>query len=427
MNTISFRPLLRELEISALQRGEDEFLIMRDREGFSETQQVPIELGSLLALMDGTRDINALVEDYARRYGENLPRDWVESIVSQMDEALLLDSPHFSQHQRDVMAQWNDASARPVAFADRSYPANPEHLRQYLNELFAAARELEQLESKPLASTCSGAQGRGIVVPHIDFGRGGRVEALAYRALLRQARQQPFDTLIILGIAHSGVHYPFCATAKDFQTPLGLCRTDREFVRALQDRVGPRLKAEQWTHKNEHSIEFVTTFLAHLDAFASTQIVPILCGGFFAEIRSGRSPLLNPDISQFVEALRGTTQRWESGGKRVGFIASVDGAHVGSPFGDDTPITPQRLAQIATDDGEFWQTLEAGNLEALHAHMARDDNARHVDAHPAVYTLLAAFPSLRAQMLFYDQAFSEERNELVSFAALELCEAKGEG
>ncbi len=227
---------------------------------------------------------------------------------------------------------------------------------------------------------------------------------------------------MILGIAHSGVHYPFCGTAKDFETPLGICRTDREFVAALQERVGPRFKSEQWAHKNEHSIEFVTVFLQHLEALSNAHIVPILCGGFFEEIRSGRAPESNPDISQFIKALREVTQLWENSGQRVGFIASVDGAHIGTPFGDEFTLTPQMLREIEGEDRVFWQTIFEGDKDAMHAHIARDDNARKVDAHPALYTLMAAFPNMHGELLYYDQAFNAARNELVSFASLSLCD-----
>jgi AmmeMemoRadiSam system protein B len=124
------------------------------------------------------------------------------------------------------------------------------------------------------------------VVPHIDFARGGVVEALAYEPL----RTEEFDVLVVLGIAHKGVRYPFCAAAKDFETPLGTAQCDREFLEALQQRIGTRLTCEQIAHKNEHSIEFVAVFLQHFEKLKNARIVPIICGGFFDEIQSGESP-----------------------------------------------------------------------------------------------------------------------------------------
>jgi AmmeMemoRadiSam system protein B len=257
---------------------------------------------------------------------------------------------------------------------------------------------------------------RGIVVPHFDFGRGGVTEALAYRHLAAAN----FDTFVILGIAHTGVAYPFCATDKDFETPLGTARCDREFLNDLNARAGNKMLCEQYAHKHEHSIEFVTVFLQYLRQFRDSKIVPIICGGFFDELQSGASPLNTPDIARFAAALREVVSTHEARGKRVGLIASVDLAHVGSNFGDNTVLTPQRLESIEAQDLQVLRCIEAGDSEAMHTALARDNNARNVDAHPAVYTLLAAFPELRAGLLDYRQAFDEGTNSVVSFAAMTL-------
>lgn len=130
----------------------------------------------------------------------------------------------------------------------------------------------------------------------------------------------------------------------------------------------------------------------------------------------------NPQIAEFVQALRATVEEHQARGKRIGLIASVDGAHVGSRFGDDELLTPQRLEEIQTQDMEFLRAIEIGDREALHRVLACDNNARNVDAHPAVYTLMAAFPELRAQLLDYQQAFDSEANSVVSFASMTLYE-----
>jgi hypothetical protein len=405
-------PKLRPLEIIPIEHQDEEMWLLRDRQGFASDAALPQALGPLLALFDGTRDVSRIIRDYQLRGGEELPAWFVENLISQLDEALLLDSPRFNQHQRELMQDWNDSSSRPAAFAGLSYPNDPEELRHLLNGFFLESRTLHK------SSLPTGARLRGIVVPHIDFGRGGIVEALAYRPLLKEE----FDTFVVLGIAHSGVHYPFCATAKDYETPYGSCRTDREFLRELQERVGPQLKAEQWAHKNEHSVEFVAVFLQHLQNLQNAEIVPIICGGFFSEIHSGRSPWENPTISEFVQALREVVEMWEARGKRVGLIASVDLSHVGTQFGDATPITGRRLEHIETEDRVFLTCIEAGDKDAMHEAIAVDNNARNVDAHPAVWTLLAAFPELRGQLLHYAQAFNEQENIVVSFASMALYE-----
>jgi AmmeMemoRadiSam system protein B len=255
------------------------------------------------------------------------------------------------------------------------------------------------------------------MVPHIDFHRGGAVEALAYERL----RQAPFDLLITFGIAHSGVQYPYCATAQDFETPLGVQKTDKEFVQALQARVGERFTAEQWAHKNEHSVEFVAVFLQGCEELKNTRFVPILCGGFFHELRSGDSPSANEDVMQFCAALRELVEERRAQGERIGFIASVDLAHVGPNFDHPYPITARRKKAIEKLDREALLHLESGDIEGFHEALATDANARHVDAHPAVYTVMHAFPELRAQLLHYAQAPAPEES-IVSFASMAFYE-----
>lgn len=405
------KPKLRNLEFIPIEQKGDEYFLARDHHGFSQEALLPRAWGPLLGLLDGAHDTAQIIFQYLLQYGEVLPREIVENIIAQLDDALLLESPHFHSHRKTVVQEFENASTRASTLAGSSYPEDAEALRLLLQDFFEEAEKIAELSPRP-----PDAQIKGAVVPHIDFARGGATEALAYQHL----QNEQFDTLVVLGIAHAGVQYPFCAADKDFQTPLGTARCDREFLADLNSRVGNKMLNEQYAHKNEHSIEFVAVFLQFLEPFKNTKIVPIICGGFFEELETGNSPLENPEIAQFVAALRATVKEHEARGKKIGFIASVDGAHIGSRFGDDRVLTPQSLRDIETQDLQFLSCIENGDRDALHAELSKDNNARNVDAHPAVYTLLAAFPELRAQLLDYDQAFDAEANSVVSFAAMTL-------
>lgn len=404
------KPKLRHLEFSPLQHDGREYFHVSDRHGFAPSLLVPRAWGGLLAMLDGTRDVGELISHYSRQCGEDVERAVVESIIAQLDEALLLDSKNFRHSCSEAMWQFEALAVRTPSCAGGAYPAEPDALRIQLQEYFDAAVAIET-PRLPEEGTL-----RGIVVPHIDFGRGGVAEALAYRHL----RAMDFDTFIVLGIAHNGVAYPFCATDKDFETPLGTAVCDRELLADLNARNDGKMLREQYAHKNEHSIEFVAVFLQYLEQFKNSKIVPILCGGFFEELKSGALPSRTPAIAQFIQSLREVVHEHTARGKKIGLIASVDLAHVGSNFGDERALTPSRLQQIATNDLQFLRCVEAGDHEGIHAVLASDNNARNVDAHPAVYTLMAAFPELRATLLEYQQAFDAKANSVVSFAAMRL-------
>ena len=315
---------------------------------------------------------------------------------------------------------WISDPIRPAAFAGRSYPAHEIALGRFLNEKLA--RGVARLTQKIYETE----KVRGIVTPHIDFHRGGHVEAASYFPLVDNVQQtgKPFDLIVILGIAHAGVRYPFCATNKSFDTPFGLRQSDRDFSRDLLAHVGPQMFAEEDIHKNEHSLEFPAVMLGFHKPLSSAKIFAIACGGFWQSLQSGKLPEeCETDAHDFIAALREVTQKHEQMGRKIGFIASVDGAHVGTQFGDSTKISAPKLQKIESQDRKWCAAIESGDRAAFHQHFASDGNQFNVDAHPAVYTLMAAFPSWRGQLLDYDQAHSVEQNIVVSFASLALFES----
>lgn len=417
------KPKLRRLEAHPIQHEGDELFLLRDPHGHAPDAVVPRSFGALLALFDGTRDAAQIMRDFGDEHDFEIGEEFVAHFIAEADENLLLDSPRFQSHLAQERREYSQRSSRAAAFAGRSYPENPQQLSALLNQLSqrgaallaaknsdASTRESQPRETRKAL--------RGIVVPHIDFTRGGAVEAMAYDAL----RGETFDTLIVFGIAHCGVNYPFCATTKDYETPLGNCETDREFLKELQNEIGEKLTREAIAHRDEHSIEFVATFLQHHENLKTAKIAPILCGGFFQELRDGTSPSLNIEVAQFCAKLREIVCERKARGEKIGFIASVDLSHVGTQFGDARVLAREDLQSIEHADRAFLRCAENGDAEALHAELSRDNNARNVDAHPALYALLHAFPELRAQLLHYDQAFDAAQNIVVSFAAMTLFE-----
>lgn len=411
-------PHLRRIEIKLASHDGEEWFEFHDPAEIAPDCQVPREFGPILALFDGSRDVDSILR-LIQEHEPEMTRDWLEKLIADMDELYLLDSPRFQERQNQVEADFLTSPVRPAAFAGLSYPSDPIALHAYLTE------KLTQGYERLPVRTYDPAQVRGIVTPHIDFHRGGHTEAASYAPLLENVKVtgRPFDTLVVFGIAHAGIQYPFSATDKGFETPFGVAPCDLAFVGDLEQRLGPQLLREELVHKAEHSIEFAAVFSQMFPELKTASIVPILCGGFWESLRTGGAPeTVEPEVGQFIAALREVTQLHEAHGKKIGFIASVDGAHVGTQFGDETPLTPERLSEIEREDRHWCAAIEAGDRAALHAHFAKDGNRFHVDAHPALYTLMAAFPQFKGQLLDYDQAYSPSANIVVSFASLALFE-----
>ena len=411
-------PRLRRLQISRTDSDDGEILVFHDPAAYAPDVALDAGFAPILVLMDGSRSVEQIAA-IVRQSDPEMPDDWITEFVAELDEHLLLDSPHFAARRDARESVWHAATARPAALAGRSYPEKARELNPFLADKLATGA------ARLPARAYDAANVRGIVTPHIDFHRGGHVETASYAPLIENVRatEKPFDTLVVFGIAHAGVRFPFCALDKDFATPLGTMKCDQKFVSDLAERVGPQLLAENFVHKDEHSIEFAAVLCQHFDELKSSQIVPILCGGFWESLHTGRSPEEADDgVAAFIAALREVTHQHEIAGRKIGFIASVDGAHVGTQFGDETKLTPERLREIAREDRKWCAAIEAGDRAALHQHFARDGNRFNVDAHPAVYTILAAFPDLHGQLLDYDQAYHREPNIVVSFASLALFE-----
>ena len=87
---------------------------------------------------------------------------------------------------------------------------------------------------------------------------------------------------MILGVAHQYCQRRFALTRKDFETPLGLVPTDREYVDQIAALAGRDLFEDELSHRTEHSIEFQVVFLQYvlgeerpvLDRADSGRVVP---------------------------------------------------------------------------------------------------------------------------------------------------------
>ena len=249
------------------------------------------------------------------------------------------------------------------------------------------------------------------MAPHIDFARGGPVYGWAYKEL-RESRRS--TTFVILGTAHVPMKNLYALMDKDFATPFGPARTDRDFVRSLAEGMEGDPFEDELVHRSEHSVEFQAVFLRHVypDA-ADLRIVPILCGSFEEAIHSGRSPMEIGEIASFVESLRKTIS---ATGADVCIVASADLAHVGTQFGDPSPLDASDLERIAREDTEMLKTVEAADPDAFFRSLHMDGDRRRICGFSSIYTLLHAIGPAQGALLKYGQW--PDPNGTVTFAAL---------
>ncbi|MCK5861540.1 MAG: AmmeMemoRadiSam system protein B, partial [Candidatus Hydrogenedentes bacterium] len=253
---------------------------------------------------------------------------------------------------------------------------------------------------------------RGLIAPHIDFERGGKVYGSAYRKLYESGKP---DLVILFGVAHSGAATPFVLTRKHFETPLGILQTDQEAVTQLEKACAWNPYATEIAHKMEHSIEFQALMLAYLYG-TDVPIIPILCA--FPSGNPGRMKQEEEDISSFLEVCAALANDKK---RNVTVIAGADLSHVGKHFGDDIDISEEVIAKVKKHDLADLEQVTAGNAENFFNAVMADGNERHICGLGCIYATLTTLQGHVAsgKLLSYDCA-PDPVDGIVSFASISL-------
>ena len=354
--------------------------------------------------LDGSRTLADIQADVLRQTGQMIPSADLESLVAQLDRAMILDGPTFEAFHRE----YRDAGIRPSALAGSAYAGTERALRAQLGQMFAHKHAAGHPEPGANLGTL-----RGVLSPHIDFTRGGPVYTWPYRAL---AERSDAEVFVIFGVAHQYCEHRFALTRKDFQTPLGLARTDRTYVDRLAALAGDHLFDDELAHRTEHSIEFQVVLLQYLLGDSRDySIVPILVGSFHDLMEAGEEPIDDPEVFRFVSALKAAEH---ASGKKVAYIGGIDLAHVGPEFGDPDLLNPATLEEIRRFDAAMLDRAGASDPSGWFRTAAEVGNRWRVCGLAATYTMLHAMGPATGRLLRYDQAVNPERTCCVSFAGV---------
>jgi len=363
-------------------------------------QQLAVDAGALplLQMLDGRHGIRDIQRELIHRGGGRLVcLSDIESFLARLDEAFLLDSEAYRREMLSLCDAFSRDERRPCAHAGKSYDSDPERLARFIEESEAA---LPGAGPRP-------SEIHALVAPHIDL----RVARRTYAGVYRHLRGRRYDLAVVLGINHHAQDGLFCISSKNYLTPFGETRTDRDFVRGLQDRVGPgTFSAGDFGHKIEHSIEFQTLFLRHY--LGDTPIVPILCGGIHEFLLARRDPFADGRFTGFAEALR------EQAGKRgrVLFVAGVDLSHVGLKFGDRLPAE-SILGRAQANDRRILDALLAADGRAIFENAAETADAYKVCGLPALTLTAELVKGKRGHLLDHGTYREAATSSAVTYAA----------
>lgn len=406
-------PALRPLEIVPVVHEGRRLLLVRDPLGVLEgLAALPPDGLTLLVLQmaDGQTHVDEIARVARERTGFIVTTDKIRHLVAELDRAGLLMSEGFLRLWEQRREKFRELPSRP------SVVFNSDDRLLLIKELGNEMRRHTTALNGPPPRLDLPATGlRGILSPHIDYFRGGPTYAWAYKAIAEHSRARTF---IILGTLHQPSTHPFIATAKPFETPFGTVEVNTEMLGELEKEFGGELWRDEYLHGVEHTVELQVVYLKHVLKDRPFRIVPILVGSFdeFLLVDPPCQPTEDEEVAAFVRALRTVLERH---GEDVVLIGGVDFSHCGPEFGDDRANTPEVEAEIRQQDKAMLKSIESVDAAGFFDSFRPTLNARRVCSIGAITCVLSALEGqCTGKVLAYEQANSEDRTCLVSFASV---------
>jgi AmmeMemoRadiSam system protein B len=388
--------------------------VLRDLEELTDKPLALSGGGMLLAsLLDGKRTAAQVRDEFLKQSGGVvLELPVLLDLVKALDQAGYLETAAVAAKRQKAFELFRGNPKRPAVFAGPSYAAEQLALAGELGRFFTA----EKGPGKEKSSEPAKPAPLGLIAPHIDFTRGGPAYAWAYQAL---SERKPPDVVVALGVAHVSPDSPWTFTPKSYETPFGPMEVDDDLYQKLSSRVWYEPRADEWVHKNEHSLEFQAVWLKYLWREKAPKWIPILVSSFerFSPSEAPSTiPTIEKALKDFGEVLKAELAK----GRTVMILNGIDLAHVGARFGDDLEITPELEKKIETEDRKSLVDALALDADGFYKSVVADDHWRKVCGLSALYTGLRLMKAIGAvkpgRLLSYGQA-PDPAGGVVSFAS----------
>jgi len=369
----------------------------------------PAEIAPIIQYFDGMHTLRDIQEKLMREIGELVMSDFIEKIARDLDSHLLLDSERFRNHIAQLKKEWSELKVRPPVLAGTSYPAEKEELKKFLDEFYTSPEGPGQVGENQSDKL------RGIVAPHIELKDNGSVYARAYKSLYEQSQAEVF---LILGTGHFQTEDLLVFCEKDFQTPLGIAETDRDFIQKVRAKMKKKSQLGDFSHRREHSVELQVIFLQHLlEGKREFKIVPALLGSFQIFLELGISPKDDPLFADYLNALKEVIAEYD---KKLCIIASADLAHLGPRYGDRELYAPIREEEIKEDDQKMLNHLLQGDAEGFFQEIARIKDRRRICGLAPIYTSFKLLEPARAELLKWSVWYDMSTKSAVSFCSMAI-------
>lgn len=360
----------------------------------------------LLALFDGKNSEEQIKEKFKT---VGLPDKIYPELKMLLNNHLLFENEAFFCKWNDFKATFSATDLRKPHLAGKAYIDDKNLLKDEICTYLSVGGEKFRdadivIKELPLA----------IIAPHIDYGRGGNNYGISYNRLSEVSLTEP-PVVFVFGICHQMHTMLFHLTKKDFETPLGIVKTERETVESIAGgfKESSICFIEEPVHIFEHSIELQLPFLQTIWG-NNFSIVPILFGSFNSFITNTNSAAESEDLETFIKSTARTIQTLK---KPWTVVLSVDMSHMGQAFGDPYLIDQSKTADINLLDSGYIDSLTSAG--ALMNRMIESQNRTKICGYPAIYSFLRIMEEsgINNSLITYDYSYSLSRDQstFVSF------------
>lgn len=384
-------PKLRSLQTNPTVHAGQPGVLLVDPLRLSGDQVVfvPQILTPLLGLCDGTRDAATLSTAFQLRTGIPLTMAAVESLLSALDDAFLLENERFAAAKAVLLSKYRSAPFRPPFQAGQTYPADGDQLRSLLQEYCEAATKDDPPADAGLPTV------KGLITPHIDYGRGWGVYPGVWQAAA--GALDDVDLVVIFGTNHIGGDRILTLTRQRYATPWGVLPMATEMVERLAKVLGEEAAfEEELHHRTEHSVETAVVWLHYHLGDRSCQLLPILCGSFVPFVQDEGDPTQDAGLEEAIAVLRETVAS-----RRTLVVAAGDLAHVGPAFGDPFPLGSDARRQLLAADQRLLTQVCAGDALATFAEVKREGDRWRVCGLAPIYLALRLLEGTKGEVTGY--------------------------
>jgi AmmeMemoRadiSam system protein B len=375
-------------------------LLIRDSMGYSEAVLIiPPQLVQSLTCFDGqqtTLDLRAMLVELT---GDLQVGDLEGQLVDVLTRSGFLEDETFHEMKAGRERAFAEAPVREPAHAGSGYPAEPDVLRQQMDEWMDGPKEPE---SGLLA----------IAAPHVSPAGGYDCYRAAYGVLGPEYKDRTF---VILGTSHYGTPDRFGLTCKPYATPWGNAQTDLALVDELAQKAPGAVAMEDYCHAVEHSIEFQVVYLQSLFG-PDIKVVPILCGSYALSIYRGGKPEDNEEVRRFLGTLGEIAAREAD---KLLWVLGIDMAHIGRRYGDqfDALANEEHMVGVRQRDAQRMDRMSAGDSAGFWELVQENrDDLKWCGSAP-IYTFMKAVPQARGSIKRYEQ-WNIDPKSVVSFAGM---------